>query len=521
MTFLKILLLGFWNVSAVLSLSLLMTWQLRAWLVPDLSTRSFPANFIFETCSLFGVCSFPTANVSTVVGGKSVIVRGLTHDVWLDLTVFDDAEARTAGMFILVSRCRDRYGSVWHESKRSGTLTFRSAPVHWLRLACKLPWILLGLLKEEETVMLYLLDDLIVRKEECRVLEVEVQNSKLTISRATVRFVPKVNSGSSHSCYELFAGLMQANLAVVESVAACPGDYCGHTVLDASGNLSDCGACPWGTRVDKHGVCVRCKLDPTMYDWLYLSFMAILPFLHHCAFARMTMNRKQLSSRVIGSQILSSAVECTLAALLSLLMVDPFGSLCLRTCGVQRMADWYTVFYNPVINYRETIHCTQEAVYPLYFLPFLYYLLSLAAMIVVRPSLLYAFSVKKDDVSDAIYAALYVYPALIVMHAVFCGLIYFSFPFALLLVAVCLNAVHLALYPEQNARAILKQAWQSKQNLAFAATLLFLYTDAILSIGALPAAWWTYLAFLFLPVPTIFYLLTVKFTDPSNLTKVN
>ncbi|CDW53671.1 JNK1:MAPK8 associated membrane protein [Trichuris trichiura] len=299
---------------------------------------------------------------------------------------------------------------------------------------------------------------------------------------------------------------------MMQSFPQCPGDYCGRTV-DASGNLSDCGvrtsnrrllfncvsvlqACEWGTRADQRDICVRCELEPTMYHWLYLNFMAFLPFLHHCAFAAMTMSRKH----VIGSQILASAIECILAG---------------------PATDWYTVFYNPVINYTETIYCTQEAVYPLYFLPFLYYLLSLVAMIFVRPAVLYAFNVKKDDVSDAIYAALYLYPALIVLHAVLCGVIYSAFPFVLLFAAICLNAIHLALYPEQSPKAILKSAWKSRQNLASASTLLLIYTDAILSISALPTPWWTYFAFLFLPVPTIFYLLTIKFTDPLNLAKVN
>jgi hypothetical protein len=64
----------------------------------------------------------------------------------------------------------------------------------------------------------------------------------------------------------------------------------------------------------------------------------------------------------------ASLFEVSLAAVLTLLAHEPFGSLRLRSCPVGGLADWYTVFFNPRINFSKTIYCTQEAVYPLYVL---------------------------------------------------------------------------------------------------------------------------------------------------------
>lgn len=41
------------------------------------------------------------------------------------------------------------------------------------------------------------------------------------------------------------------------------------------------------------------------------------------------------------------------------------GQLWLYSCGVTQLSDWYTMMKNPKPNYTTTLHCTQEAVYPL------------------------------------------------------------------------------------------------------------------------------------------------------------
>lgn len=62
---------------------------------------------------------------------------------------------------------------------------------------------------------------------------------------------------------------------------------------------------------------------------------------------------------------LSALVEISCASVLTLLLSEPQGSLNVRSCKAKRLSDWYTLLHNPNPNYEETLHCTQEAVYPL------------------------------------------------------------------------------------------------------------------------------------------------------------
>lgn len=65
-------------------------------------------------------------------------------------------------------------------------------------------------------------------------------------------------------------------------------------------------------------------------------------------------------------------MEIFIAAVSAVLIVDPIGHLWIRSCRTQWLSDWYTVLYNPTPDYRESLRCTQEAVYPLYVL-FIFY----------------------------------------------------------------------------------------------------------------------------------------------------
>ena len=62
---------------------------------------------------------------------------------------------------------------------------------------------------------------------------------------------------------------------------------------------------------------------------------------------------------------LSALVETILAALITILIHPPIGSLNLKSCAIHQISDWYTLLHNPNPNYEETLHCGQEAVYPL------------------------------------------------------------------------------------------------------------------------------------------------------------
>ncbi|KAJ7388143.1 hypothetical protein OS493_039548, partial [Desmophyllum pertusum] len=118
---------------------------------------------------------------------------------------------------------------------------------------------------------------------------------------------------------------------------------------------------------------------------------------------------------------LSAFVESVLAAIFSLLASKPQGMLTLTSCKSQWIADWYTIFFNPKPDYVNTLHCTQEAVYPLYTIVLLYYALSVGLLFLFRPIISHQFCDGQGRAST--YAALYFLPSLAVVHALLGGLI--------------------------------------------------------------------------------------------------
>lgn len=64
-------------------------------------------------------------------------------------------------------------------------------------------------------------------------------------------------------------------------------------------------------------------------------------------------------------QHITAMLECGVSVVVTLLVTEPVGLLSIRSCRVQMLSDWYTMLYNPSPDYVNTLHCTQEAVYPL------------------------------------------------------------------------------------------------------------------------------------------------------------
>lgn len=124
-------------------------------------------------------------------------------------------------------------------------------------------------------------------------------------------------------------------------------------------------------------------------------------------------------------QHITALFECTMAAIITLLVSEPVGVLYIRSCRVLMLSDWYTMLYNPSPDYVTTVHCTHEAVYPLYTIVFIYYAFCLVLMMLLRPLLVkkIACGLGKSDRFKSIYAALYFFPILTVLQAVGGGLL--------------------------------------------------------------------------------------------------
>lgn len=266
---------------------------------------------------------------------------------------------------------------------------------------------------------------------------------------------------------------------MLKAVDKCPGLYCGRTLLE-NASLSECGACARGFRVNVNNVCTPCESDLSEHDWLYLGFMAILPLIIHWFCIDLNAQQRRFSR---GELILhaSACVEVLLSGFLTILFTDPLWELRINSCGVRKLSDWYTLFHNPTPNYDTTLYCTQEAVYPLQTMIFVFYLFCVTFMMIIRPALNVKFLPFRGKM--AVYYALYIFPILSLLHAVAGGLICrktlshsklesllifqisdYSFPYLSIVISVVSNALHFSIKLDQTMKSLLETSVTQMRN---------------------------------------------------------
>ncbi|XP_043930397.1 JNK1/MAPK8-associated membrane protein, partial [Protopterus annectens] len=294
------------------------------------------------------------------------------------------------------------------------------------------------------------------------------------------------------------------------AVPLCPGLYCG--IIKTGNNTEKCGVCPRGERADAEKICRKCENYPDLYSWLYLGFMAMLPLLLHWFFIERYSGKKS-SSAVL--QLITALLECIVAAVVTLLVSDPVGTLSIHSCKVDMLSDWYTMLYNPSPDYITTLHCTHEAVYPLYTIVFVYYAFCLAFMMLLRPLLVkkIACGLGKSDRFKSIYAALYFFPILTVLQAVGGGLLYYSFPYIILVLSLITLAVFMSTSEIQSFKDLLVK----KKRLAVLIIHWLLHAYGIISITGLKNIERDLSLLLLVLVPALFYLFSAKYTEPSRI----
>lgn len=285
----------------------------------------------------------------------------------------------------------------------------------------------------------------------------------------------------------------------------CLGQYCGR-IVDDSGHMINCGACPRGYRTNST-VCLECTSSPDLYDWLYLGFMASLSLIFHWFFIDFFAKRETKRIYVL---FLSAFVESALAAIFSLLANEPQGSLDLTSCKSEQLADWYTIFFNPKPDYVNTLHCTQEAVYPLYTIVLMYYALSVGLLLLVRPIISHQFCDGQGHSST--YAALYFLPSLVVLQASFGGLIYYSYPYATLVISVLSTAAVLA----KNKITHVRQLISSKRHVIIILVHWLVHAYGILAVTLVRNPVVHGAMFTLVLAPVLFYLGTHPFTEPNK-----
>lgn len=291
----------------------------------------------------------------------------------------------------------------------------------------------------------------------------------------------------------------------------CPGSYCGRS-LEKDGVFSQCGACAGGSRVNSSWRCEGCEDMPSTYDWMYLCFMACVPLLLNTIFIHISVNKHSHHHLIFH---LSALLESTFSFLLSLLFYPPIGSLHLLTCASRDLSDWYSIFLNPTIDYTYTLYCSQDAVYPLYSIVFVMNVTNLTLTLIMRVLLSRCLH---HPCPCSLYASLFLHPPLATIHALFAGLIYYTYPYIILVVSMVTNAMHFASFQAKTPGGLLKELVCSVGHMC----ILFMHTTcvsfAVFSLLQCSPFAHEFSLFFIVPLPPLIYIITAPFTQPHLLT---
>ncbi|XP_077296844.1 JNK1/MAPK8-associated membrane protein isoform X2 [Arctopsyche grandis] len=292
----------------------------------------------------------------------------------------------------------------------------------------------------------------------------------------------------------------------------CPGLYCGR-MQTTDDNWGSCGACPRGFRTNLTSHCVPCDHDPLLYDWMYLGFMALLVLVLHWFFIDMVSKR---ANRDIVAMHMCALMEVVTACLVTLFLSEPVGSLAFKSCRVSGLSDWYTLLHNPTPNYETTLHCTQEAVYPLYTLVLIMYGLCVVLLMVIRCFICSVFFKVPNYFTLAVYHALYFLPILVFIHAVAAGLIYYSYPYIIIILSMMSSAAHFSTKPTQTTEGLLYSSVCDLRNAVILIGHWLLHAYGIISVTGFKDPVFHGPLLALVPAPAAFYIITAPFTDPSK-----
>jgi len=304
----------------------------------------------------------------------------------------------------------------------------------------------------------------------------------------------------------------------------CPGLYCGRTDRGVDNNSTEdglrysaCGPCERGWRVinpGKSSICQKCADPIVLYDKLYLGFVVLFTLLSHWLAIDFTAKRNKFTREILILHS-SALVEVLLAALVTLALSQPVGELSITSCSVTSFSDWYALLYNPQPNYEETLHCTHEVVYPLYSIVFVFYAFSLLFMIILRPFLSSKFLPGRGR--NAIYAALYFFPIFALIHGVLGGIIYYSYPYIIIITSLVSCAAHYAFKLDQSVKSLVRTSLTDIRNLVIIAGHWALHAYGIVAVTELKEPSLHLSLIGLVPLPAVFYILTARFSDPARI----
>eukprot|EP00055_Hartaetosiga_balthica_P012733 m.62790 g.62790 ORF g.62790 m.62790 type:complete len:304 (-) comp8042_c0_seq1:677-1588(-) len=218
----------------------------------------------------------------------------------------------------------------------------------------------------------------------------------------------------------------------------CPG-LCGRLPVSGT-NLSDipCAACPRAYRSDGI-VCQPCEQSLDVYSILYLiSEIYIISI-------TLTITTKKMSELPWKERIITGAwftFEIFLSLMLTLLSLEPKGSLSVRFCGVASVKDFYPVFFNPRPDYIHKLHCANEAAFPLLSFSLVFIAFLAGVLLCIRLPVFYfrgkyIFSQSQlNAMKSGIWHLLLIFPVLGLYQLAFGGVLYYFFPFVAYIVSI-------------------------------------------------------------------------------------
>lgn len=107
--------------------------------------------------------------------------------------------------------------------------------------------------------------------------------------------------------------------------------------------------------------CVMLGIDVYFCKLICTIILVALNF----PFPKIIQHNYLFSTKNILVQHICAFVEVASGTLAALLVLPPTGTIGLLVCSPKALSDWYTLLHNPQPDYQDTLHCTQEAVYPL------------------------------------------------------------------------------------------------------------------------------------------------------------
>ncbi|CAI2355425.1 unnamed protein product [Caenorhabditis sp. 36 PRJEB53466] len=292
--------------------------------------------------------------------------------------------------------------------------------------------------------------------------------------------------------------------------------FCGRSLLfnssDGAAETTSCGPCPFGWRNTAKSICEQCGTPLEAYDWMYLLFVALLPLLLHMEFIRTARNNRSRYFEI--SEHLCVVLENVIACVVSVLIYPPTFTFLLNGCVKTSWKEWYPACYNPRVGYTNTMRCTYEVVFPLYSITFAHHLVLIVAILLLR-STLYCLLLYKTYNGQPFYYAIVSVPILAAVHSVFAGFLFYSFPWIVLIGSLWAMVFNLAQEVKRPFKDMLVRMVTSPTHVVFLSIIMLLLSFSVVALITPLDSVYRWLALCMVPVPLVFYIVTIPFSNPT------